>query len=198
MVNRSALLLKMLCSQQYGSLVAAPTFGLPERISGERNWDYRYTWLRDSAFSLYAFMRLGFIEEARAFTDWLRDRLHDDAEHGPLQVMYRMDGSQDLDEVILDHLRHKPSHSAACARDQVHDLIAPSLIVERALNSLDLAPDAAHARQQLLLLTNGVCHGKKYNITPHPIPAHNRYMTMPFSRLRSLNLKLGLDYFKRL
>lgn len=105
MVNRSALLLKMLCSQEHGSLIAAATFSLPERLGGERNWDYRYTWLRDSAFSLYAFMRLGFTEEAHAFTAWLRDRLHDDAEHGPLQVMYRMDGSQELDEVILNHLR---------------------------------------------------------------------------------------------
>jgi GH15 family glucan-1,4-alpha-glucosidase len=103
MVNRSALMLKMLCSQEHGSLIAAPTFGLPERIGGERNWDYRYTWLRDSAFSLYAFIRLGFVEEAKAFTGWLRGRLHDDAEHGPLQVMYRINGDQDLDETVLDN-----------------------------------------------------------------------------------------------
>jgi len=102
MVNRSALMLKLLCNQKYGSLIAAPTFGLPERIGGERNWDYRYTWLRDSAFSLYAFMRLGFVDEAQSFTKWLRDRLHDDAEHGPLQVMYRINGSQQLKEETLD------------------------------------------------------------------------------------------------
>ncbi|HYK34463.1 glycoside hydrolase family 15 protein [Alloacidobacterium sp.] len=105
MVNRSALALKLLCSQEYGSLIAAPTFGLPERIGGERNWDYRYTWLRDAAFSLYAFMRLGFTEEAQAFTNWLHDRLHDDAEHGPLQVMYRMDGRQELDESVLENFK---------------------------------------------------------------------------------------------
>ena len=73
---------------------------LPERIGGERNWDYRYTWLRDSAFAMYAMMRLGFIEEARAFSQWIRKRARDD-EQGPLQVMYRVDGGQELDEIIL-------------------------------------------------------------------------------------------------
>src|SRR6185312_11468477 len=104
MVNRSALLLKLLCSAEYGSLIAAPTFGLPEHMGGERNWDYRYTWLRDASFSLYAFIRLGFVEEAKAFTEWIRDRMHEDAQRGPLQLMYHPDGRQKLDEVILDSL----------------------------------------------------------------------------------------------
>lgn len=105
MVNRSALMLKLLISCEHGSLIAAPTFSLPEQISGVRNWDYRFTWLRDATFTLYALIRLGFIEEAEAFIDWLKGRLGDDAQRGPLQVMYGIDGRQQLDEVTLDHLK---------------------------------------------------------------------------------------------
>ncbi len=104
MVNRSALMLKLLISREHGSLIAAPTFSLPEKIGGVRNWDYRFTWLRDATFTLYALIRLGFVDEAQAFIDWLKGRLSDDAERGPLQVMYGVDGRQKLDEVILDHL----------------------------------------------------------------------------------------------
>ena len=104
MVNRSALMLKLLISREHGSLIAAPTFSLPEQIGGERNWDYRYTWLRDATFTLYALVRLGFIEEAESFIDWLKGRLGDDAERGPLQVMYGVDGRQQLDESVLDSL----------------------------------------------------------------------------------------------
>jgi GH15 family glucan-1,4-alpha-glucosidase len=105
MVQRSALLLKLLISRNHGSLIAAPTFSLPENIGGVRNWDYRYTWLRDAAFTLYALVRLGFVDETEAFIEWLKDRLSDDAQRGPLQVMYGLDGRQKLDEISLDHLR---------------------------------------------------------------------------------------------
>ena len=104
MVNRSALMLKLLISRKHGSLIAAPTFSLPEHIGGVRNWDYRFTWLRDATFTLYGLIRLGFVEEAEAFIDWLKGRLGDDAQRGPLQVMYGIDGRQKLDEITLDHL----------------------------------------------------------------------------------------------
>jgi GH15 family glucan-1,4-alpha-glucosidase len=104
-VNRSALMLKLLISRDHGSLIAAPTFSLPEQIGGTRNWDYRFTWLRDATFTLYALIRLGFVEEAQAFIDWLKGRLGDNAERGPLQVMYGIDGRQKLDELTLDHLQ---------------------------------------------------------------------------------------------
>jgi GH15 family glucan-1,4-alpha-glucosidase len=105
MVDRSALMLKLLTSQKYGSLVAAPTFGLPEQIGGERNWDYRYTWLRDSSFSLYAFMRLGFENEALRFRVWLRERLNFHSQSGPLQVLYALDGRTQIPEAQLPNLR---------------------------------------------------------------------------------------------
>jgi len=104
MVHRSALLLKLLISREHGSLIAAPTFSLPEGIGGVRNWDYRYTWLRDASFTLYALIRLGFVDETESFIDWIKDRLGDDAQRGPLQVMYGVDGRQDLEEISLDHL----------------------------------------------------------------------------------------------
>jgi GH15 family glucan-1,4-alpha-glucosidase len=107
-VNRSALVLKLLTSHEHGSVVAAATFGLPEQPGGSRNWDYRYSWLRDSAFSMYAFMRVGLTDEATRFTAWLRDRVIDglqqDSSDGPLHIMYRADGGLDLEESTLDHL----------------------------------------------------------------------------------------------
>jgi GH15 family glucan-1,4-alpha-glucosidase len=104
-VHRSALALKLLTSEEHGSIVAAPTFGLPEQIGGGRNWDYRYTWVRDSAFVLYAFMRLGYTEEADRFVQWLRNRCTRCAgEDGTLKIMYGLDGRQDLREEELPHL----------------------------------------------------------------------------------------------
>src|SRR5262249_55527997 len=83
---------------------AAPTCSLPEYIGGERNWDYRYSWIRDAAFTIYGFARIGLAEEAGRFMDWLINRIHDPNSDGSLQTVYRTDGSKVLDDKVLAHL----------------------------------------------------------------------------------------------
>lgn len=102
-VNRSALVLKLLTSYRYGSIVAAPTFSLPESIGAQRNWDYRYTWIRDASFTAYALIRLGYTKESGHFINWVEKLCRDIKEQNRLGIMYSIDGQRQLKELVLDN-----------------------------------------------------------------------------------------------
>ena len=124
MVDRSALALKLLTSRRHGGIIAAATFGLPEAPGGVRNWDYRYTWIRDASFTVYAFMRLGFTTEANDYMRWVRDRVGECTdEPARLGVVYGLDGREELPESELDHLSGHGGARPVLVGNGAHDQV---------------------------------------------------------------------------
>ena len=161
MVNRSALVLKLLTSWHHGPILAAPTFGLPELIGGERNWDYRFTWIRDASFTIYAFIRLGYTEEAGAFMQWIEERCKELDPDGTLQTVYGLDGEHDLTEIELSHLdgyqSSKPVRVGNAASNQLQLDIYGELMDSVYLYDKYGKPISHDLWQNLMKLVNWLC-----------------------------------------
>ncbi|TVY48075.1 Uncharacterized protein LCER1_G009152, partial [Lachnellula cervina] len=104
-ITRSLMILKLLTYEPTGAIIAAPTFSIPEAIGGGRNWDYRFSWVRDSSFTIYILLRMGFTAEADAYMDFISDRFRKSrTPEGALPIMFTIRGETDIPEIELNHL----------------------------------------------------------------------------------------------